>query len=99
MADSCCCPAVRSDHRAQPRCVSPCVTGEVVPGPRAKGQGCFSEGFSQEGWERRYTEPGSREPIIALLVKLALLMIRCVQVMGIRIFSLMTRVLASPSFP
>lgn len=59
------------DHRAQPRCVSPSVTGEVVPGPRAKGQGCFSEGSSQEGWERRYTEPGSREPMIALFVRLA----------------------------
>lgn len=36
--------------------------------------------------------------MIALFVKLALLMIRCIQVMGIRVFSLMTRVLASPSF-
>lgn len=75
MADSCCCPAVMSDHRAQPRCVSPSVTGEVVPGPRAKGQGCFSEGSSQEGWERRYIELGSREPMIALFVKSALMIV------------------------
>lgn len=64
--DSCCYPAVMLEHRAQPRCVSPSVLGEVAPGPRAKSQEPRAKedavrALSPEGWERRYTEPGSRE--------------------------------------
>lgn len=76
-ADSCCCPAVMSDHRAQPRCVSLSVMGKVAPGPRAKGQGSCSEGSVPGELGGEHRNPVAGKPVIAPAVKLAVWMTWC----------------------
>lgn len=75
-----------SDHRAQPRCVSLSVMGEVAPGPKAKGQGSCSEGSVPGELGEAHLNPVAGKPVIGSAVQSVLLMTWCVEVMGIRIF-------------